>query len=239
MPPIRARCPRSSGSAILPLAPASPWPSSFSAASGALLPVSCSGVRSAGLYRHVTCRELSLHPQRQELTLRLAALPRWRESVMAPTLAPSRTFVMRFGVAFLLLAGGDTVGIGGGQAANPYKITISDGKEIISQDFGPVDPTQRITFQHGPSLNLLVSDPQAGTLQRVHFPMFHIDGNPVRVLSIKGKGVGGVGTMPLPKSPSGKERIGFITTAAMGDLHISMTTELVPGSSRGPGQKRQ
>src|SRR5947209_1989908 len=98
-----------------------------------------------------------------------------------PALSASRGSVCSFSVAALLLGG--LAVVSEGQAPSPpYKVTITDDKQEIAENHGAIDPTQRVRFQHGTAMNVFVTDDQAGTLQRVHFPMFHVDGNPMRVL---------------------------------------------------------
>jgi len=126
------------------------------------------------------------------------------------------------GVAGLFMVG--LVAAGLAQDPRPVvRVKIHDEKP--TEPVLPIDHTQRIQFQSAGNLNVQIRDAMNRTLHLSHYSMLNIDGQFVV------PGNGGqfeVANAPLPKSPGGKERKGYMVVWKLNDLRITMTVEVVP-----------
>src|ERR1043165_102609 len=121
-----------------------------------------------------------------------------------------------------------------------FGVKIQDEKAVVvpvEGGSGPIDPDERFRFQSQGNFNVGISTMQGQTLHLGHGPTFMINGQ------IMPPGAGGrieKMNVPLPKTPSGKARNGFMSTWIVNNtLHITNTVELIPSKARGSGQKRQ
>jgi hypothetical protein len=131
------------------------------------------------------------------------------------------------------------LGLSGGHAddapRSPVVVKIQDDKPTVvdSESSAPVDPVQRIRFMGQQNLNINLSGEKGQTLHLSHFPALNIDGQFVSPLM--GGGRYEVTNAKLPKTPGGKDRVGFMTVFVQGDLRLTQTIELVPTKPAGPG----
>jgi hypothetical protein len=145
----------------------------------------------------------------------------------------------------ILLACLLSVGLSWGRAGEtpsaPVVVKIQDEKSTLvnSEMTGPVDPVQRIRFmpQQQQQLNISLQGEQGQTLHLSHFPALNIDGQ--FFSPIMGGGRYEVVNGKLPKTPAGKERVGFTTVLIQGDLRLTQTMELTPTKPASPGAKRR
>ena len=126
----------------------------------------------------------------------------------------------------------------------PVVVKIQDDKPTVieSGSTGPLDPVQRIRIMPQmpqQPLNINISGEQGQTLQLSHFPAFNIDGQFVSPLNALGGGRIEMLNGKLPKTPTGKDRVGYMTVYVRGDLRLTLTVEATPTKPPGPGQKRQ
>ncbi len=119
-----------------------------------------------------------------------------------------------------------------------FSVKIHDEKTVVvnteMEDTGPIDSQQRINFQaQGGGLGVTVNTLQNQLLHLSHFPSFMINGRFYQ------QAVGGrVTNAPLPKSPSGKNRVGSMSVWLVDDLSITQIAELHPSKAKKPGEKR-
>ncbi|HWY86395.1 MAG TPA: hypothetical protein VNX28_06710 [Gemmataceae bacterium] len=126
----------------------------------------------------------------------------------------------------------------------PVVVKIQDDQPTVieSGSTGPVDPVQRIRIMPQmpqQPLNINISGEQGQTLQLSHFPAFNIDGQFVSPLNALAGGRIEMLNGKLPKTPAGKNRVGYMTVYVRGDLRLTLTVEVTPTKPPGPGQKRQ
>ncbi len=139
-------------------------------------------------------------------------------------------------VALMVLAvhAGETV-----RAPVVVKIQDEQAKVVESGGTGPLDPVQRIRFMGQPQLNVNISNEQGQNLHLSHFPGLNIDGQFINLLNNGGGGRFEMVNAKLPKGPSGKDRVGFMSVYIHGDLRLTQTLELTPTKAPAPGQKRR
>ncbi|MCI0685527.1 MAG: hypothetical protein L0Y71_25795 [Gemmataceae bacterium] len=114
----------------------------------------------------------------------------------------------------------------GGRPA--VKVTVQDEKPVVTEVALPVDPTPRIRY------NVAGMTPQIRTEQNQqlhlsHFPMFNIDGRIMQAGQAGGRFE--KNNAPLPRTPGGKLRQGYMSVFVIDDLRITMMAELVPTKS--------
>jgi hypothetical protein len=136
------------------------------------------------------------------------------------------------------------LGLSAGQAdetpRSPVVVKIQDVQATVvdAASSGPVDPVQRIRLNPPQRLNIDVKGEQGQTLHLSHFPAFNIDGKFSSPINGMGGGRFEVTNGKLPKTPGGKDRVGFMNVYVEGDMRLTQTIEVVPTKPTKPGQKR-
>lgn len=144
----------------------------------------------------------------------------------------------RMSMAAAVVFGVAILSTNAGEPAKKYKFKITDDKTVIVdiEDSGAVDPTKRINFSgQGNGFFMQINTIKGQPLHLSNFPTFMINGQTLQ------PGNGGRFenmNVRLPKSPSGKERDGFMSTWVINDLRITQTLELHPSKAKKPGEKR-
>jgi hypothetical protein len=106
----------------------------------------------------------------------------------------------------------------------PVRVTIRDEQPVVVEPVLPLDPVRRIQFQPT-GVGVGVRSETNQTLHLSHFPTFNIDGR------LHQQGQGGRAqyiNRPLPRGKGQKNRQGFVSAYAFGDLHLTVTVTLVP-----------
>jgi hypothetical protein len=114
-------------------------------------------------------------------------------------------------------------------------VKISDEKPTVIEPVLPIDPTLRIRYQAQGNLGVQILDTMGRNLHLSHYALIQVDGQFVF------PGNGGqfeVNNGPLPKTPGGKARQGFMSIWKINDLRITMTAEVVPTRPAKNGTKR-
>jgi hypothetical protein len=148
------------------------------------------------------------------------------------------------GIGGVLLACVMGFGMSWGQADEPsrspvvVKITDEKAQVVDGGATGPIDPKQRIRFQSQGQLNITISGEQGQQLSLSHFPALNIDGQFFSPFNGLGNGRFEKMNAKLPKTPGGKDRVGFETVFVRGDLRLTQTLELTPTKPASAGQKR-
>src|SRR5262249_30249237 len=102
-----------------------------------------------------------------------------RSKIMVGTAIPH--LVRRYGIPLVLVVILVAGSSGGDAPRPPVKVTITNSKEEASEDFAPIDPTQRVTFQQrAMTLQVSETDQRNLALRHSHLPMFLIDGRLIR-----------------------------------------------------------
>jgi hypothetical protein len=121
-----------------------------------------------------------------------------------------------------------------------YQVEIKDGAAVAKELLLPIDPQVRINPQHSGNIyfgltldNIRITFSPQGSI----WPAALVDGtvhNPAN-------GNGQNAMRALPKGPANKERRGFTTNWAIGQLHFTQTVEVVPSRpvTPVPGAKRK
>lgn len=121
-----------------------------------------------------------------------------------------------------------------------YKVTIADGKALVGEPLGPIDPNQRVTplFSGGNSFGICVDGKRITCSNNGSiWQSMMVDGK----ISDPFTEFGGLGIVkmpvPLPPTPSGKKRIGTQSSWLHAGVHVTQIIEVVP-SKAAPGKKR-
>jgi hypothetical protein len=140
----------------------------------------------------------------------------------------SKEFLMNWHRSFLatgfLIFG--LAALGMGKDPRPkVLVKIRDEKPTVVEPVLPIDPTRRIQLGPAGNLNVSIQSAKGERLHLSHYTMMQVDGQFVV------PGNGGqleVNNAPLPKTPGGKSRMGFMSVWKFNDLRITMTAEVVP-----------
>lgn len=128
--------------------------------------------------------------------------------------------------------------LGGEAAKAPFKVTVQDEKAVVvAAAEGPVDPTVRIKYQPSGNMYMSIQNEAGQTMHLSHFPTLLIDGQPG--LIGQGQGQMQVTNGKLPKTPSGKERNGYMNVCVLNEIKVTQSLEVIATKSPGPGQKRR
>ena len=143
-----------------------------------------------------------------------------------------------FGVAFILGAGSLGAFQDETKSSAKFGVKIRDEKAVVVniEGGGAIDPTQRIGFMAQGNFFVNVNTLQGQPLHLSHFPNFLIDG---RFMAPGNGGRFENVNAPLPKTASGKARLGSMSTWVVdNNFRITQSVELIPSKSKKPGDKR-
>lgn len=127
------------------------------------------------------------------------------------------------------------VSVGGERGRTPVRVTIQDEKPEIVEAVLPIDPTPRVRYTPSP-LGAQIRTEQNQSLHLSNTTILKIDEQVMQA------GQGGrfeKQNQPLPKTPGGKTRQGFLSVYVQGDLRITSTVELAPTKPNERDKKRE
>lgn len=138
-------------------------------------------------------------------------------------------------VAMLAMGCFASLGLGGARPRPAVKVTIQDEKPVVVEAVLPIDPTPRVRFTPGP-LSAQIATAQGGQLHLSNSTILKVDN---QVLPAGAGGRFERQNQPLPKTPGGRARSGFLSVYVQNDLRITTTVELAPTKPSGGNQKRE
>ena len=122
------------------------------------------------------------------------------------------------------------------KVVGPVRVKIQDEKPAFFEVLTPIDPVKRVEYQ-GNNMSLQITVERKMLHLGMIYPSFKIDQN-------MQNGLGGVMPMEipranLPKTPSGKERDGFMCVGKLGGIRITQTVEVVATRAEKGNQRRR
>jgi hypothetical protein len=121
-------------------------------------------------------------------------------------------------------------------AAPPVRVTIKDDQPVIIEPEAPLDPVRRINYQ--PSIMGVAVRTEANqTLHLGHFMTLSVDGQLYHQFGPNGRPE--YANRPLPRGKGGKDREGFESATAYGDVRVTCTVTVVPTRPASRGAKRR